>query len=231
MGDNRCVRRGLVLTCLWVLGVSASVGLAFAAVGRVANRVAPPAVAKLSSQGVDRALGSTVPSSSPTTPRGPSSSTPSTTTTGGSPTSTATTGPSGPSRPGGPTSTLGTEPPTTNGSSGPVTTVGPPSPTTTTPTPTTTAPTNTVTTSQGGTVWTRCSSNEQIVYIAAVPKSGYERTRDVENPSGIVQSFDDGSHRSTISAECSNGVVHAEIEEEREGADFAPPSEDLQSSM
>jgi hypothetical protein len=50
-----------------------------------------------------------------------------------------------------------------------------------------------------------------------VPKSGFERTGDVEGPGGIVQSFDNGQHRSTISAECSDGVVHAEVEEEDEG--------------
>jgi len=44
-----------------------------------------------------------------------------------------------------------------------------------------------------------------------------------------VQAFDDGSHRSTISAECSHGVVHAQVEEEQEGADFAPPSDEIQS--
>ena len=45
---------------------------------------------------------------------------------------------------------------------------------------------------------------------------------DVEGALGIVQWFDNGSHISKISAECSNGVVHAEVEEEREGSDYAP---------
>ena len=73
---------------------------------------------------------------------------------------------------------------------------------------------NTATTSQGGTVFTRCSGPETIVYVAAVPRSGYERTVDVEGPHGIQQSFADGHHRSNIEAECSGNVVHAQVEEE-----------------
>ena len=76
-----------------------------------------------------------------------------------------------------------------------------------------------MTTSQGGTVWTRCSSAEQIVYVAAVPKSGYQRTRDVESAGGVMQWFDNGSHLSKIAAECSDGTVHAEVEEENQGGD------------
>ena len=66
-------------------------------------------------------------------------------------------------------------------------------------------------------MWTRCSGQDQIVYIAAVPKSGYERTRDVESPGGIQQWFESDNHLSKITAECSNGVVHAEVEEARGG--------------
>jgi hypothetical protein len=79
-----------------------------------------------------------------------------------------------------------------------------------------------VITAQGGTVWVRCSGADQIVYVAAVPRNGYERTHDVESPGGIVQWFDSNSHRSTIDAQCSNGVVHAEVNEEGEGGDYAP---------
>jgi hypothetical protein len=68
-------------------------------------------------------------------------------------------------------------------------------------------------------LWTRCSSAEQIVYVAAVPQSGYERTRDIENPGGIVQWFHNDHHVSKVSAECSNGVVHAEVEEENASDD------------
>ncbi|HEY5014029.1 MAG TPA: hypothetical protein VIK61_15200, partial [Acidimicrobiia bacterium] len=87
----------------------------------------------------------------------------------------------------------------------------------------TTAPHSAATTSVGGTIWTRCSGADRIDFVAAVPKGGYERTRDVENAAGIEQWFDNGGHVSKISAECSNGVVHAEVEEESEGAAYAPP--------
>ncbi len=52
------------------------------------------------------------------------------------------------------------------------------------------------------------------MYVAAVPKSGYERTVDVEDEGGIQQVFVNGHHRSKIEAECSGGVVHAHVEEE-----------------
>jgi hypothetical protein len=71
-----------------------------------------------------------------------------------------------------------------------------------------------VTTSQGGTVYTRCTGSETIAYVAAVPKTGYARTVDIESPTGVQQTFVNGNHRSNIQAECSNGVVHAEVEEE-----------------
>ena len=96
--------------------------------------------------------------------------------------------------------------PYTNGSGSPGTTVRPPT-TTTKPSPTTTVPHDkTATTSQGGTVWTYCSGEDHIVFVSAVPKSGFERTRDVESPSGIVQTFESDSHRSTISARYEFGV-------------------------
>ena len=87
------------------------------------------------------------------------------------------------------------------------------------PPPPTTAPHNTVTTSQGGTLWTRCSGSDRIVYVAAVPRNEFERTRDVEEPGGIEQWFESDNHRSTIKAECSNGVVHAEVDEESKSDD------------
>jgi hypothetical protein len=52
------------------------------------------------------------------------------------------------------------------------------------------------------------------VYVAAIPKSGYQRTVDVEASTGIDQQFQNGSRRSKIQAACSNGVVHAEVEED-----------------
>jgi len=71
-----------------------------------------------------------------------------------------------------------------------------------------------VTTSQGGTLFTRCSGPDTIVYVAAVPRTDYQRTVDVEDPTGIEQSFVNSHHRSKIEASCSNGTVHAHIEEE-----------------
>jgi hypothetical protein len=72
----------------------------------------------------------------------------------------------------------------------------------------------TVTTSRGGTVWTRCSGSSSIVYVAAIPKNGYQRSVDVEDASGIVQLFANGTSQSKVHAECTNGVVHAAVEEE-----------------
>ena len=71
-----------------------------------------------------------------------------------------------------------------------------------------------MTTSPGGTIWTRCSAPNSIVYIAAVPQSGYQRTVDIEAPTGIEQQFQNGSRRSTIQAACSNGAVRADVENE-----------------
>jgi len=50
--------------------------------------------------------------------------------------------------------------------------------------------------------------------VAAVPKSGYERTVDVEHEDGIKQVFVNAHHRSQIEAECSGGVVQAQVDEE-----------------
>jgi hypothetical protein len=71
-----------------------------------------------------------------------------------------------------------------------------------------------VTTSQGGTVYTHCTGPDTIAYVAAVPKTGYARTVDIEAPTGVRQTFVNAHHRSDIQAECSDGVVHAEVEEE-----------------
>ena len=85
-------------------------------------------------------------------------------------------------------------------------------------TTTTTAPAppanETVTTSAGGTVYTRCTGPDSIAFVAAVPKNGFERVRDVETGRQVVQEFASDAHRSTISVECSDGRAHAEVEEE-----------------
>ena len=85
---------------------------------------------------------------------------------------------------------------------------------TTTPTVAPSVIADTVTTSQGGTLWTRCSAPGSIVYVAAIPKNGYRRSVDVEASTGIIQQFGNGSRRSKVQAACSNGVVHAEVEED-----------------
>ena len=198
------MRRGLLLAGVWVLGAAVAVAFAFAAVGRVASGVAAPNASSLSRRAIDNELTATT-----TRPR-----------TGGArptaphPSSTVTPKTPGPSSslPRPPTS----EVPTTS-------TAFPPPPTPTTVTaPTTTTVTsapsseepNTVTTSQGGTIWTRCSGPDTISYVAAVPRSGYQRTVDIEDSRGIEQEFDNGTHRSKIEAACSNGIVHAQVEEE-----------------
>jgi hypothetical protein len=193
VGDNRAVKRGLLLTGFWLVGVTA----------RVASHVAPQGVARLSAGGVDRELASPLPSTGASTPRPTTPQPPSSVT---SPTT----------RPSSPSSTAATPPPPPIG---PATSVPPTRPPATVAPPPTTTLHNTVTTSQGGTVWTRCASAEAIVYVAAVPKSGYQRTHDVESAGGITEWFENGSHRSKITAECSDGSVHAEVEEEGEGGD------------
>ena len=63
-------------------------------------------------------------------------------------------------------------------------------------------------------MWTRCSGPDSIVYVAAIPKNGYRRSVDGEASTGIIQQFGNGSRRSKVQAACSNGVVHAEVEED-----------------
>jgi hypothetical protein len=84
------------------------------------------------------------------------------------------------------------------------------------PPPVSVAP-DTVTTSQGGTLWTHCSGQSSIVYVAAIPKSGYQRTENVEASDGVSQQFENGRHRSSIEAQCSAGVVRAQVDEESAG--------------
>ena len=209
------MRRGVLLVGVWGAGVVIAVSLAFAAVARVANGVAPNDVAHLSKTQVDNELtGGTTPpprgSTSPTSRAATTTSNP-----GSTPTSTSTTSST--------MSTSGWSTPTTRGTmltAPPLTAWSPPSnppvPTTATtaakPPPVT--PHNTVTTSQGGTIYTRCTGPETIAYVAAVPKTGYARTVDIESPAGVQQTFANGQHVSNIQAECSQGVVHAEVEEE-----------------
>jgi hypothetical protein len=203
LGDNRPVRRGLLLAGVWVFGAAVAVAFAFAAVGRVASGVAAPNASSLSRGAIDNELTATT-----ARPR----------TGGARPTSPQTSSTTAPKTPG-PSSTLSRPPasevPTTSTALPPPTPTPVPAPTTTT---VTSAPSsgdhNTVTTSQGGAVWTRCSGPDTISYVAAVPKSGYQRTVDIEDSRGIEQEFENGSHRSKIDAACSNGVVHAQVEEE-----------------
>ena len=204
-GNNQGVRRVLVMVGSWILGVIASVAVAFAAVGQVANRVAPTSGERLSSGAIERALGSPPSTGSGTTRTTTTSSAPSSTDRGAS--TTTSTSPPG---------SIVTSAPTTTRPASPTTTSATTPPPTTPPPPTTTvAPRDTATTSQGGTIWTHCSGAEHIVFVAAVPKSGFERTHDVEQPGGIHEWFASDTHLSKIDAECSDGVVHAEVEEER----------------
>jgi hypothetical protein len=207
LGENPRVRRGLILAGVWAVGAALALTLAFAAVGRVANGVAPRDVARLSSTEIDDELSG--PTTTPVTPTSgrqmpnptATTATPATTTSSTSSTTSTTEAPG--SSIVNPT-TVSTPPTTTSAT---VHTV----PSTTTPP---VASHNTVTTAQGGTVFTRCSGPDKIVYVAAVPKSGYERTVDIENEDGIEQVFVNAHHRSQIEAQCSGGVVHAQVEEE-----------------
>jgi hypothetical protein len=52
------------------------------------------------------------------------------------------------------------------------------------------------------------------VFVAAVPKTGYQRVSGLQTSTTIEERFENGSHVSTIQVECSDGVVHAEVEEE-----------------
>ncbi len=218
LDDNGAVRRAAFLAGVWSVGVVVAVAVAFAAVGRVANGVAPHDVARLSASAIDQELAAHKARTAGSSPRSSvSSSTVSTSSSSTTPTTSSHTTPT----------TIGTTQPTAAPDTNTTITAEAPPPTaspTTQPSrpgPTTTVTSsppdtshNTVTTSQGGTVFTRCSGPDSIVYVAAVPKTGYERTTDVESASGIRQTFENGSHRSSIEAECSDGVVHAQVDEE-----------------
>jgi hypothetical protein len=52
------------------------------------------------------------------------------------------------------------------------------------------------------------------VYVAAVPRTGYQRTVDIEDRTGIEQVFANARDQSKIDASCSNGIVQAHVEEE-----------------
>jgi hypothetical protein len=201
--------------------------VAFAAVGQVASGVALHDVAPLSQSEIDSAL--VVPTPSPTSTGAPQSTTaapastlspttdapsvPVATTAGPTPTSAIGVFPTTPATPETTPTHVSVLPPLTAPST-PPTTRRPTTPTSE-PTTTTSVPrTNTVTTSRGGTLFARCSAPTRIVYVAAVPKTGYDRTVDVEKPGEIRQVFVNQHHKSTITAECSHGVVHAEVEEE-----------------
>ncbi len=207
--NNVQVRRGVLTFGLWVLGVGVAATFAFAAVGRVANGVAEPNVSSLSREAIDNELTANVANASgPTAPgTSPRASTVSPTTRHENTSTTLTSSPKTPSTSARPV----TRSPTT-------TNAGPVSPTMPTPTTAPATPNGgtleTVTTSQGGTLWTRCSGENVIVYVAAVPKSGFRRSVDQERDAGIEQKFENGTHSSDIRAECSNGVVHPEVEEE-----------------
>jgi len=206
MGDNHGVKRGAILAGVWGAGVLVAVSLAFAAVAHVASGVAPNDVEHMSQRAIDDELTtrlSSVPGgvSSPTTTATASSTTTTTPTTTAGPTSRTT-----------PTTSRLVSPTVTSPTT--VHTVPPPVTATTAQTLPDNPPHNTVTASQGGTLYTRCSGADSIVYVAAVPKPGYERTDDIEDASGVRQSFENKDHRSTIEAECTNGVVHAHVEEE-----------------
>jgi hypothetical protein len=209
------VRRALLLAGVWTVGICASVALAFGAVAQVANGVAPNDVSQLSRTQIDDALAhgrsglSGVASSSrqssstrSTPPDAETSAAPTTTLHPTSVTAGATTTSTEPA----PGSTSTTIAPFFTGP--PRSTAPPPTTATTVPAATT------LTTSQGGTLFTRCSGPTTIVYVAAVPKTGYERTVDVEKPDGIHETFVNAKHQSTIEAECSSGTVHAQVEEE-----------------
>jgi cytoskeletal protein RodZ len=209
LGDNPRVRRRLILAGVWALGVAVALTLAFAAVGRVANGVAPRDVARLSSTEIEREVaGPSGPAVTSSSARAGTATTATTatsvTTTSSTSTTTSTTRPSG--------STIVN--PTTVATAATTTSTTAHTVPTTTATSPSAEPHNTVTTAQGGTVFSRCSGPEKIVYVAAVPKSGYQRTVDVENQGGIQQVFVNAHHRSQIEAECSGGVVHAQVEEE-----------------
>jgi len=201
-GDNGSVKwlskRAVLLTGVWLVGVGASVAVAFAAVGAVARGVEPANIVRLSGRAIDREL------RTPTSPPPPAH---------------AITPPSVPSS----TSTT-TAPPTSNtvGTATSVPTTGAVTPPTTAPERPTTRPTTarassaTATPSPGGTVYTHCIGPNTIAFDSAIPNNAYFRVRDVENGSGVEQWFSNGKKVSKVHAECSGGVVHAEVENERD---------------
>ena len=205
MGHNLHVRRALMMGGLWALEVVIAVSVSFAAVDRVASGVTSGDAARLSQEAINDELRLTASgtATSSTVPKSTSAST--STTLAPSVTTTSTVVPS-------PTPfTTTPTPPTTHT---PPTTRFLPTTQTTTSTSIPAASSNTVTTSEGGTLFTRCSGADQIVFVAAVPKPGYQRTVDNEDPGGVRQSFQNGTHLSKIEAECSNGIVQAQVEED-----------------
>jgi hypothetical protein len=194
------VRRGFLLVGVWLLGAVFAVAFSFAAVRRVASGVTRSSGVSVS-HAVDPETTTVARSQAPSTPPAPRHR--------ASVHSNPALRPTVPAPVPGPSAT------------GPLPAYVAPvpniMPATTTPAivSVTTPPSpGTAIASQGGTVWTRCSGANTIVYIAAVPKSGYQRITDVEDGSGIEQQFDNGAHRSTVQASCSHGVVHAQVEEE-----------------
>jgi len=190
-------------------GVVVAGTVAFAAVGRVASGVAPHDVARLSQRTIDDELTAGPTSTSRASARS-TSSVPGSSSIATNTTQTWST-----------TRTTNRTVPTSDSSvvSAPSVTSAPPTTwgatsTTSGSTPPPPAGHNTVTTSQGGTVFTRCSGPDTIVYVAAVPRPGYQRTVDIESALAVRQTFENSSHRSMIEAECSNGSVHAQVEEE-----------------
>jgi len=184
------MRRRLLLAGTWLLGTAVALTVSFAAVARVASGVAPPNGAALSRRAIDNEL-TTGPSTSPSSVqrRSRRALQPSATTT--------------------PTTSLRREVNAAPALNSPAPVTAPIAPS---PPPTATTPA-TATTSQGGTIWTRCTGPDTIQFLAAVPNNGYQRTADIEASTGIEEQFNNGSRASTINAECSNGVVHAEVEE------------------
>ncbi len=200
---------------IWAVGVVVAVAVAFAAVDRVASGVTSPDTGHLSRDAISDELrrppSRPAPRSSGAAKVAPSSSSSTSSTLGPRvtvvmPTPTTSIMPP----PTTPRTTPRTTPPTIAANPTPTSAPAVTTPSTALAVP----PHNTVTTSQGGTLITRCSGPETILFVAAVPKPGYQRTVDDEGSEGIEQSFVSANHQSNIEAQCSNGVVHAEVEEE-----------------
>jgi len=226
------VRRRVLLIGLWLLAGGIAVTLAFVAVGQVARGVVEPNVAALSRNAIDHALTATTvrPPRAPAAPGATSAS--SSVPAPGRGTGTTTWASTPPVTGAGAAGPLPDTPTTRpeaadTAESAPTTDTRPVQVTETTiatspttidsvpPTTSTTAPPDngdTVTASRGGTLWSHCSGSEKIVFVAAVPMSGYQRTVDIENAGRIEQKFVNGKLSSVIEAECSYGVVHAHVE-------------------